>query len=275
MMKRLTLSIVALLLCCAVAFSQKSSPKRIVSLVPSLTESIYQLEAQHLLVGCTSYCTSAQKDNIQVVADAVQPNIERIASLRPDLVLVSELTNPKDVAALTKLGLRVENITSPNSYPEICRQFITLGRLVGKQQFAVNVVKSCNASIRELSAPLKWGYIPRVFFQIGADPIFAVMGNTFMDDFLTLLKAQNVAKDLSSGVVGREYVVAQNPDVIIIATMGNEGNSEIAYWKKYAQLKASQKDAIFLIDSKLACEPTPITFVKAFGELVNQFKRIH
>ena len=79
--------------------------KRIISLAPSVTQSLYFLNAQDNLAGCTSYCLAAKKDNKEIVSSAVKPNIEKIISLKPDLVIGSGLTNPRDVATLENVGI--------------------------------------------------------------------------------------------------------------------------------------------------------------------------
>ena len=60
----------------------------------------------------------------------------------------------------------------------------------------------------------------------------------------------------------------ENPDVIIIATMGGFGVEEQNIWKSYAGLKAAKNNKVFLIDSETSCSPTPASFVKAFTDVV-------
>lgn len=91
--------------------------KRIVTLAPSFTQSIYYLGAQDNLVGCTSYCDVAKDDNKEIVASAIKANIEKIISLKPDLVLASGLTNPKDTELLRKMGIKVEVLLFTDLFP--------------------------------------------------------------------------------------------------------------------------------------------------------------
>ncbi len=264
-----------LLLMLSVGLYAQKHYKRIVSLAPSLTESIYYLDAQAKLIGCTSYCTSAKADNKEIVASAVKPNIEKIVKLKPDLVLVSGLTDPKDIATLKKFGIAVEIFQTPKSFDEICSQFVAMGVLVGKEQYAQKVVKENKEKVDKIKKQLKWNFTPKMFFQIGADPIFAVLSNTFMDDYITLLGGKNIAASLKHGTVGREFVMTQNPDYIFIATMGIVGEDEKIVWSKYSNLSAAKNNRIFIIPSEIACQPTPITFVKTMEELVKFVTQKH
>lgn len=248
------------------SFAQKTY-KRIVSLAPSLTQSLYYLEAQNNLVGCTSYCEAAKKDRKPIVASAVKPNLEKIISLKPDLVVVAGLTDPKDIETLRKFGIRVEIFESPTSFAGICDQFVHLGLLVGQNEKALAIVEGSKRKISDITAKIKWKGTPKVFFQIGADPLFAVIPNTFMDDYIRFLGGENIAKDLTHGTVGREFVIAKNPDYIFIATMGIVGEEEKKIWSKYPNLNAARNNRIFIVDSDLACQPTPITFVQTMEVL--------
>ncbi len=258
--------------CVLAAFSQKTY-KRIISLAPSITQSLYFMGAQDKLVGCTSYCLAAKGDNVPVVSSAVKMNIEKILAQKPDLVIGSGLTNPKDIETLKKFGVAVEIFSTPKNFDEICAQFLYLGELAGTKLKADAIVKESKNEVTEIARRKDKNKAKKIFFQIGADPIFAVLDQTFMDDYITLLGATNVAKGLKQGAVGREFVIAENPDYIFIATMGIVGDEEKAIWQKYTSINATKQNNIFIIDSEIACQPTPVTFVqtiKIIAEKVNK-----
>jgi len=249
-----------------VSFAQ-TPYKRIVSLAPSLTQSLYYLDAQDNLVGCTSYCMAAKEDKKEIVASAVKANLEKVIALKADLVLVSGFTDPQDIETLRKFGIKVEVFQSPKSFQEICGQFIRLGKLIGKEERARRIVLESEQKIKNISSRIKWEKKPRMFFQIGANPLFSVLPNTFMDDYMNFLGAENIAKTLKRGSVSREFVIAQNPDYIFIVTMGIVGKEEKDTWGRYSQLMASRKKQIHIIESDIACQPTPITFAQTMEVL--------
>jgi iron complex transport system substrate-binding protein len=245
------------------------TPKRIVSLAPSLTKNIYFLGANDQLVGCTSYCTEALADQKKVVASAVNVNIEKTVSLRPDIVMATLLTNPETIEMLQQLGIQVELFPSAKSFDEICTQFIRIGDLTGKTEQAQQIVASSKKKVDAIIKSHDFTHQPDIFFQLGADPIFTVLPNTFMNDFITLPGGINIAGDMNKGTINRESVIAHNPDVIFIVTMGIIGQEEQEIWKGFKGMKAAEENRIFIIDADKACSPTPITFVETLETIVS------
>lgn len=243
--------------------------QRIISLAPSLTQSLYYLDAQDKLVGRTSYCVAAENDNIPVVASAVKLNMEKVIAMKPDLVLVLGLTDAKDIETLRKFDIDVEVFDSPKSFDEICDQFIYLGNLVGKSEKANQIVAESKDKIKQIQKEHMGKPTTNIFFQVGSDPLFTVLPNTFMNDFITFMGGVNISNELNKGIIGREFVVAKNPDYIFICTMGVESDQETKVWKNYTSINAVKKNRLFTIDANIACQPTPITFVKTI-EVMNE-----
>ena len=78
------------------------------------------------------------------------------------------------------------------------------------------------------------------------------------------------AEQLTKGIIGREFVVAKNPDYIFICTMGIAGEQETKVWKSYTSMNAVKNKHLYTIEADLACQPTPITFVETM-ELMNKY----
>lgn len=241
--------------------------KRIISLTPSITENIYLIGANDKLVGCTSYCNQAVAAGIQQVGSTVEVNVEKILTLQPDLVLAMELTKPQDIASLRKLGIKVEIINTPKNFTEICEQTIHIGKLVGNTSEAEKVIQSSKAIVEDIRQKSKKLSKSRIFFQIGANPIFTVLQNTFMDDYINICNGENIAAGMTKGTMTRESILVKNPDVIIIATMGGFGAEEQKVWNTYTGMSAVKKEKVFIISSETSCSPTPVNFVSALQDI--------
>lgn len=243
--------------------------ERIVSLTPSLTMDVYYLGLKDKLVGCTSYCQIAKADKKEIVGSAKVVNVEKILSLKPDLVLVSSITSPETIDKLRKLGLYVEEFPTPKSFEMLCKQFIHLGEVTNTKPLAEKIISDTKLSVTTIlgNASKRKGY--KVFFQIGANPLYAVIPDTFMNDYLLFSNCSNIASDLTQGTITRESVLQRNPDAIIIVTMGIVGEEEVAQWKKYPQLAAVKNNKIFVIDSNKACTPTPKSFNETLQLIYN------
>ncbi len=241
----------------------QSTPGRIISLAPSLTKSIYYLGAENLLVGHTSYCHIALDDNKEIVASAVTVNIEKVISLRPDLVVTTAMTNPETIDILKRAGIKTEVFQTPRSFDEICMQFEFLGTITGTGETAKSIIRIVRARVDDVKASHNYNTPPAFFFQIGSKPLFTVLENTFMDDYITFSGGRNIAAGFTRGTINREYVLMNNPDVIIIVNMGIAGNEEKAIWENYPLLNAVKNNKIFFIESDMASTPNPPDFLKA------------
>jgi ABC-type Fe3+-hydroxamate transport system substrate-binding protein len=244
------------------------SAKRIISLTPSLTKNLQYLGSENELVGCTSYCKTTRK--IPVVASAVKVNVEKVVSLKPDLVIASTLTQPETIAALKKIGVKTVVFPMAHSFSEICAQFLQLGKLIGKEAQAQKVLRQINQKIAKLKATTTSNQ--RVFIQLGANPLFAVIPNTFMNDYIVFAGAKNITQGMTSGSITREAVLTRNPEAIFIVTMGVFAGQEKREWERYSNLAAVKNKKIFIIDSDKACTPTPVTFAETLELIMKNLK---
>lgn len=255
----------------AVVSTHAQAPRRIISLAPSLTKNLYLLGAGDLLVGCTSYCTLQSDTQAEVVASAIQVNYEKAVLLQPDLVITTSLTKPKTIETFRKLGVDVLVYDSPRSFEEICSQFIDLGEQVGRKQQAETLIADAKARMQQTleripaDAPSQ-----KIMLQIGANPLFSVVPNTFMNDFIRFSKTENIASDLTVGSITRESVLIRNPDIIVVVLMGMIGEEEKNQWMSYPSLSAVQKNQIFMMDADKACSPTPLSFVESLEDLITK-----
>ncbi|HZL11619.1 MAG TPA: helical backbone metal receptor [Prolixibacteraceae bacterium] len=247
---------------------QAQEVKRIVSLVPWVTKSIYLMGEQEKLVGCTSYCPVEASDNIPVVASSMSINIEKTLTLRPDIVVASSLIKPESIDNLRNLGLKVAYLPYPESFEEICSYFIQVGKLIGKPEKARKIVSQQRTRLAELISGIPAGKNPKVFMQIGAKPLFCAVPNTFMEDFIRFSGGENIAAELKIGGVTREFVLKQNPDVIFIVTMGIVAEEEKDTWLSYSALSATKNKKIFILDADKTCSPTPVLFLDALEEMI-------
>jgi len=251
------------------SFAEELNYQRIVSLGPTLTEKIYLLEAEDKIVADTVYCNRPKAAKFKnKIGNLSNINIEKIISLQPDLVLVSPLTPLKQVDKLTSLNIKIEYFPYPKSFNDLRLEFIRIGKLVGKQIEAEKIIKLISEDIEKLKKKVCDLPKKKVFMQIGVKPLFTINKDSFINDFIEFAGGINIAKNSHSGMFSREKVVMSNPDIIIITTMGIEGEKEKERWKKYSSINAVKTDNIFVLDSYDVCSPTPLTFVKTLKDFI-------
>lgn len=225
--------------------------------------------AQHKLIGCTSYCMVNQQDHITVIGNAVKVNMEKILSLQPDLVLTTELTSPETIAMLKKSGIKYKVFNSPVNFKGICDQFLETAKLLGKEPEAKRIISSEQAKLDSLKKKVSKQPKLRIFIELGAKPLFAVIPNTFMHDYIVFIGGVNIATDMNTGIISRESVLLKNPDIIFITTMGATGSEEIETWMQYKKLNAAKNKKIFTLDSNIACTPCPDSFTRTIEIMIS------
>lgn len=250
---------------------EKQFPQRIVSLGPINTENVFLLGAGDRLVANTSYCVhpEAARDK-EKIGSVMQLNIEQIVGLQPDLILATGLTSPQQVAQLAASGARVVHFSQPPDFATICKQFLELGRLLGLEERAREIIGQARGEVRAIQLRVKGLAKKKVFLQVGAHPLFASVEDSFTNDFIVLAGGINIAAGQKDGRYDYEKVTAQNPDVIIIAFMGSDGGTgagEQEEWLRFKPIAAVQKKQIFVVDPDLFCSPSPMTFVKGLEQM--------
>jgi iron complex transport system substrate-binding protein len=248
---------------------------RIISLTPSITQELLDLGLKENIVGATSFCDITKDNKDLIVGSAVTVNVEKVLLLHPDIVFTSGLTKDKTISTLKNNGVKVIRFGKMKSFDDICDHFIKLAGYVHKKDIAEVTVKQSRAKIDSLVATVpKHTNSLKVFFQVGTKPIFAVIPNTFMNDYITFSGCKNVLNDFTRVTLGRETVLNRNPDIIFIISMGAIGDKEKEKWKSYPELNAAKSNKIFIVDANIAASPTVLSFTKALEIIINDiYKR--
>ena len=202
------------------------------------------------------------------IGNVTQVNIEKIVDLKPDLVFATSLTERRDVERLIRLGINVLVFNEPRSYAETNQQFLELGRIVGREREAEEIVRATGRRVDAIRERIEGLPQPSVFVQLGTKPLFAATKDSFVNDFIELAGGTNIAREAKTGFYSREEVLRQDPDVIILVGMDAAAGNEKKQWQKFRALKAVKNDRIFIMDSYRVCSPTPRTFVDALEEMV-------
>lgn len=254
---------------CHFSFAQ-GNPERIISLGPAITENLYILGAEDNMIANTIYCrTPPGKEKKEKIGTVIKVNLERIIELKPDLVLATSLTDRKQLEAMKSLGIRAAEIPLARNFADICSGFLELAQLIGKENDALRLIKQLKEEVDFLAGLTKGLPKPRVIVQIGARPLFVATQEYAVNDFVKLAGGVNPAEELASGLYSREEALRQNPEVIIITTMGIIGEDEKRGWYKYKSIEAVKKNRVHIVDEAKLCAPTPLSFAGTLREIID------
>lgn len=195
-------------------------PQRLVSLVPSTTESVCAFGAGERLVGCTRYCTHppAVLAGVARIGGTKNPDREKVLSLRPDLVLGNaEENRPED---LEWFASRVPVLVqTPRTVAEAVASLRELAEAVGDPGAALAAVERTVAALAAAHGAAARSS-PRVYYAIWRKPWMTVGGDTFVHDVLRCCGATNVAADAEARYpeMAPDAAVARGVDVVLLAS---------------------------------------------------------
>ncbi|KPU62429.1 iron ABC transporter ATP-binding protein [Thermococcus sp. EP1] len=193
----------------------ESEPERIVSLAPSITETLYFIGALDKVIGITKW--DNYPENVQegrtVVGD-MDPNIEVIASLNPDLIIALSY-HIRYLDQLEKIAPVV--IVEPQSIEGIYKALELLGNVTNRPEQAQEVIIDMKNKIEDIQKKVEGKRKPKVFYIVWGDPLMTAGNGTFINELLTLAGGDNIFGDVQGWAqVSIEEVIARNPEVIIL-----------------------------------------------------------
>lgn len=237
-------------------------PKRIVSLAPDITETLFVLGLDSEIAGVTRFSNfpSAAKGKPRV-GSYVAINTEAVIDLQPDLVIGTGAGNSRiQVEKLWRMGLPVF-VVYPKNFPDILDTIHLIGRVVGREERANQTVTQMKLRIQEVRRRVEGRKKPTVFLQIGKGPLFTVSNGSFANDLITMAGGENIARDakIPYPSYSLEEVILKAPEVIIISSMYREGDHSrwLDDWKKWTVLPAVKNNRLYIIDSDLIDRPSP------------------
>ncbi len=198
--------------------------RRVVSLAPSLTETIYALGAQEKLVGVTDYCDyPPEAKNKPKVGGVLNPSIEQIVALKPDLVLATRSANRHEtVEALARLGIACY-ATYPRSVEEVLTSTLHLGEVIGMRERGEAIVAALRERLADLRHSLAGSAPRRILFVVWQDPLISVGRRTFLGDALRWAGADTLVETSQEWPrVSLEEVVRLQPDYLVFASSQSE-----------------------------------------------------
>ncbi|WP_042423639.1 ABC transporter substrate-binding protein [Comamonas granuli] len=232
------------------------TPQRIVSLLPSLAETVCALDQCHRLVGVDRYTNwpdSVRK--LPQVGGGLDPNIEAVVALRPDVVLMA--TSSRAAARLEALGIPVVAL-EPKTHADVQRVLGKMGQLLGVQD-AQRVWRATDAGVRAAAQslpPAARG--ARVYFEVNPGPYGAGPGS-FIGETLTRLGARNILPDTLGPFpkLNPEFVVRANPDLIMVGARSAEGLAARPGWSALRALREQRLCVFSPEQSDVLIRPGP------------------
>lgn len=251
---------------------------RIISIAPSTTEIACALGLRDNLIGVSTWCDyPPEVKDKEKVGSFSEPNLEKILSLKPDLLLATGLEQAQVVKELKRFDIKVI-VVDPTNFDELFDLIKEIGTITGRDLEAVTLIQDMKNSIAQISQKVNSrnpAERPKVYVEIWHDPIMVAGKGSFIDEMITLAGGVNIAYDTTRpfSQFSPELVIERNPDIIILGYMNigisaGEAISERLGWQN---IKAVKDNRVYDdIDSALLFRPGP-RLALGLAELYKKF----
>jgi iron complex transport system substrate-binding protein len=236
-------------------------PQRIISLAPSITETLFAVGAGDKVVGVTNYCNYPEDaKQLPKVGDSAVIDFEKVVSLKPDLVIATYDWSPREaVEKIESLGLRTLIVHTKN-FTDMLDSIVAIGEAVGSEKEASALSSRLRSGWGEIQPTVTPASGPHVLLLYGVNPLVAAGKGSLGDELIRQAGGANVFGDSDKAYVTTDYekVIALGPDVIVQVAMGSETNEEaLENWARWTSIPAVREGRVFVLDPDLVTRPGP------------------
>ena len=248
--------------------------RRIVSLAPHATEMLFAAGAGSAVVGAVAHSDWPEAARaLPRVGDAAALDLERIASLRPDLVVAWPYTAPTQLAALRSRKVAVF-VSDPRSIAGIADDIEKLGVLAGTRDIASGTASAMRGRLADLATRYGGGTRLTVFYEVWNEPLYTIGGRHLISKAIAACGGDNVFASLTipAPSVTIEAVIAAAPDVIVGGDDSGKRPAWLDDWKRWPSIPAVRDGNLYGAAGDLLHRPGP-RFVDGIAALCADLER--
>jgi len=248
-------------------------PKRIVSLSPAYTETVFELGLGDRLLGVSNSCNRPpEAQRIEKVGDAFNVNLEKIVAIKPDIVLCAGTPETKYIQEIERLGIPTY-VSNPSTIKEVLEDVKRVSKVLGVEKKGEELASRIQ---KEIDAASSWWSKgnqakPQVFVVIDSD-LWTVGPGSFIHDMLSLAGGENIMKSVAQPYlqVSMEEVLTKDPDVIVV-TIPKEQYKALESRPGWSSLRAVKQGKVFFVNPDLVSRPGP-SLAEGLRELASQLQ---
>jgi len=253
------------------------NPNRVISLAPNITEMLFKLDKQDIIVGNTTFCYFPEEARlINKVGDLLTVNYEKIIELNPDLILLTVEGNQKSVYdKLINLGFDLF-VSNPRDYKGIKKTYLDMGKIFDKQEFVENEIAKWDSTFNHIEKEAVSFTPQTVMILVELNPIMVAGKNTFINTYIETCNMKNFAEDLllNYPVFSREVVIERDPYIIVYPSSGHETIKTLTdMYPEWKSLSAIKESRVFFVDRDLYFRPGP-RFIEALSDFFSRLMQI-
>jgi iron complex transport system substrate-binding protein len=242
----------------------EKTPSRIISLAPSITETLYAIGADSLLSGVTDYCDYPEAaKNKPKVGGMIDPNLETIISMNPDLILVSAEGNSRNTyQSLKNLGYKIF-ASNPRNFEDVLKMVKNIGTLTNHNLKADSVINKMISQRSNILSKVNNLKTDTCFVLISITPLMTASKNTFINEIINYSGFYNLYSDESIPYpeINSEDILKKKPEYIIFPSNIKDSinlEKSVLIIQKFLKLNSfNSNKRILIVDENLIFRPGP------------------
>jgi iron complex transport system substrate-binding protein len=240
-------------------------PQRIITLAPHLSELVDSAGGSDRLVGVSAFSNfPASVKQLPITSDARSIDLEKMKSLRPDLIIYWRGgTSESQIQSIKKTFNKDVQFISvqPKKLSDIANDIETIGKALGTESVAKKNADALRLKITELNSKQKntSKRKVKVFYQVWAQPLMTLNQDHIIGDIIQRCGGEQLFANEKVLVptVSREAVIKANPEIIFTAVDSTKINTDWSMWSSFPQLAATKNRAFIDLDGDIISRPSP------------------
>ncbi|MBY0238914.1 MAG: cobalamin-binding protein [Burkholderiaceae bacterium] len=232
--------------------------QRVIAMAPHVTEMLFAAGGGDKIVGVVSYSDYPEAaKKIQHIGDNRNIDLERVASLKPDLIVIwMHGASERQIDTLRQLGIPLFH-SEPKKLADIPDNLQRMGKLLGTEAVAEKAAAELRGKLAALTTQYAQRPPVRVFYQVWDKPLYTLAGGHIINDVMRVCGGENIfaALKTTAPVVDVEGVLREDPEAVFATAEKNYGGVDL--WRPYKNMKAVKNNNLFTIESSLVNRSGP------------------
>jgi iron complex transport system substrate-binding protein len=233
---------------------------RVIGMAPHATELIYAAGGAGKIVAAVEYSDFPEAaKQLPRVGSNRQVDMERIAALKPDLIVVwMHGSSERQIEQIRAMGIPMFH-SEPKKLAEIPDSLNRIAKLMGTEKAGDATAASLRTELATLSARYAGRAPVRVFYQVWDKPLYTLNGGHIVSDAMRLCGGENIFAGMAvtAPIVSHEAVLGEDPEAIISTGERSKEDGGVAIWRPFTSMTAVKRDNLFRLDGNLLNRPGP------------------
>ncbi|MBC7685484.1 MAG: cobalamin-binding protein [Bdellovibrionales bacterium] len=228
--------------------------RRVIALAPHVAELLYAAGGAERIIAAVDYADYPEQAKLlQRVGSNRQIDLERVASLKPDLIVVwLHGSSERQVEQIRALGIPMFH-SEPKKLDDIASSVSRLGKLMGTERVADTAAAKIRTDLALLTTKYAGRAPVRLFYQVWDKPLYTLNGSHIVSDAIRICGGENIFGKLqvTAPVVGVEAVLQEDPEAIFSTADRSDDEGGVGLWRRFPNMTAVQRANLFRVDGNL------------------------